>query len=105
MARGKAVSIDLMATERAELEALVRRHGTAQGLALRARIVLLAAEGLTNSAIAEALRIAQHTAGKWRALAGLGTGAPTPVRLARALRRRASTACTTSRGRGRRGRN
>jgi transposase len=66
MARGKAVSIDLMATERAELEALLRRHGTAQALARRARIVLLAADGLTNSTIAEGLGIDKHTAGKWR---------------------------------------
>jgi transposase len=66
MARGKAVAIDLTATERGELEALRRRHGTAQALALRARIVLLAAAGLSNSAIAEGLGIAKHTAGKWR---------------------------------------
>jgi hypothetical protein len=45
------------------LDALRRRHGTAQALALRARIVLLAAEGRTNSAIAESLGIDKHTAG------------------------------------------
>jgi transposase len=66
MARGKAVAIDLTATERGELEALLRRHGTAQALALRARIVLLAVGGLTNSAIATALGIDKHTVGKWR---------------------------------------
>ena len=66
MARGKAVAIDLTETERGELDALLRRHGTAQALALRARIVLLAAAGLTNSAIAEGLGIDKHTAGKWR---------------------------------------
>jgi DNA-binding CsgD family transcriptional regulator len=66
MARGKAVAIDLTETERGELEALRRRHGTAQALALRARIVLLAADGRTNSAIAEGLGIAKHTVGKWR---------------------------------------
>ena len=66
MARGKAVAIDLTATERGELEALRRRHGTAQALARRARIVLLAADGLTNSAIAQGLGIAKHTVGKWR---------------------------------------
>jgi transposase len=66
MARGKAVAIDLTATERGELEALRRRHGTAQALARRARIMLLAADGLTNSAIAQGLGIAKHTVGKWR---------------------------------------
>ena len=66
MPRGKAVAIDLTETERGELEALLRRHGTAQALALRARIVLLAADGLTNSAIAAGLGIDKHTVGKWR---------------------------------------
>ena len=66
MARGKAVAIDLSATERGELDGLLRRHGTTQAVALRARIVLLAAEGLTNTAIADRLGIAKHTAGKWR---------------------------------------
>jgi transposase len=66
MARGKAVAIELTATERDELAALRRRHGTTQAAALRARIVLLAAEGLADTAIAEPLAIAKHTAGKWR---------------------------------------
>jgi transposase len=66
MPRGKAVAIDLTETERGELEALLRRHGTAQALALRARIVLLAADGLTNSAIAAGWGIDKHTVGKWR---------------------------------------
>jgi transposase len=66
MARGKAVAIDLTETERGGLHALLRRHGTTQALAQRARIVLLAAEGLTNTAIADRLAIDKHTAGKWR---------------------------------------
>jgi transposase len=66
MARGKAVAIELSETERDELEAVLRRHGTPQAAALRARIVLLAAEGRTNTAIADRLGIAKHTAGKWR---------------------------------------
>src|SRR5918998_1636410 len=35
-------------------------------LALRARIVLRAAEGLSNTAIAAELGVAKHTVGKWR---------------------------------------
>ena len=66
MARGKAVGIDLTTRERGELEALVRRHGTAQASALRARIVLLAADRLTNTGIADRLGVDKHTVGKWR---------------------------------------
>jgi transposase len=66
MARGKAVAIELSETERAALAAALRRHGTTQAVALRARIVLLAAEGLSNTAIADRLGIDKHTAGKWR---------------------------------------
>jgi transposase len=66
MARGKAVAIELTATERDQLDAVLRRHGTTQSAALRVRIVLLAAQGLTNTAIADRLEIDKHTAGKWR---------------------------------------
>ena len=66
MARGKAVEITLLAHERAELETLVRGRKTGQALARRARIVLLAAEGLTNTAIAGQLAANVHTVGKWR---------------------------------------
>src|SRR3954451_7217075 len=50
----------------AELEGWARRRKTAQALALRARIVLRAAEGLSNTVIADELGIAKHTVGKWR---------------------------------------
>jgi transposase len=66
MARGKAVAIILAEAERAELEGLVRRQKTGQALARRARIVLLAADGMTNTAIADRLGVAKHTAGSWR---------------------------------------
>src|ERR671916_453001 len=56
----------LSAAERAELEGWARRRKTAQALALRARIVLRAAEGLSNTAIADELGVAKHTVGKWR---------------------------------------
>src|SRR5918997_3935087 len=52
--------------ERAELEGWSRRRRTAQGLALRARIVLRAAAGVTNTAVADELGVAKHTVGKWR---------------------------------------
>ena len=59
-------ALDLGDAERAELEGWARRRKTAQALALRARIVLRAAEGLSNTAIAAELGIAKHAVGKWR---------------------------------------
>jgi hypothetical protein len=46
MPHGKAVRLELSDIERGELERLVRRHKTAQALALRGRIIPLAADGL-----------------------------------------------------------
>src|SRR3954447_20769276 len=58
--------LELGEAERSELEAWSRRRQTAQALALRARIVLRAATGRSNTAIAAELGIAKHTVGKWR---------------------------------------
>jgi transposase len=66
MAKGKASVIVLSVDEQQELESLTRRRSTGQALALRARIVLAAAKGGHNRAIAERLRIARGTVGKWR---------------------------------------
>ena len=52
--------------ERRTLEGWARRRKTAQGLAQRARIVLLCAEGKSNIAVAAELGITRITAGKWR---------------------------------------
>ena len=69
MARGGGRSpfqITLRASERRWLKALTRR-GTAQHRqVLRAKIVLLAAAGWTNAAIARKLGLAVNTVGKWR---------------------------------------
>jgi len=59
-------ALDLGEAERAELEGWARRRKTAQALALRARIVLRAAAGLSNTAVAAELGVAKHTVGKWR---------------------------------------
>src|SRR5690349_11682459 len=61
-----AVAIELTAAERAELEGLAGRRRTAQGLAKRARIVLAAATGMENKAIARSLGADANTVGKWR---------------------------------------
>jgi transposase len=61
-----AVTIELTTEVRAELEGLAGRRRTAQGLARRARIVLLAAEGMKNRIIADRLEADANTVGKWR---------------------------------------
>ena len=66
MPKGKATPLALTAEERAELEEPVRRRKTAQDLALRARIVLRCAAGLTNRAVAAEVGACAHTVGKWR---------------------------------------
>jgi transposase len=60
------VGIELTDGERAQLEAWARRRTSAQALALRSRIVLLAAEGLNNSAISGRLAVHRNMAAKWR---------------------------------------
>src|SRR5215813_1048381 len=67
-----AVAIDLTAEERQELEGLAGRRRTAQGLARRARIVLLAAEGLENKEICTVLAVDPNTVGKWRRMRNAG---------------------------------
>src|SRR5215210_3517937 len=62
-----AVAIELSDAERLQLEAWTRRRTSAQALAQRSRIVLLAAEGLKNTEIAERLGVARATAATWRA--------------------------------------
>jgi transposase len=60
------IAIELTDDERARLGAWSRRRSSAQGLALRARIVLAAAEGFNNTEIAGRLEIAVSSARKWR---------------------------------------
>jgi transposase len=58
--------VDLDEGERAQLQAWARRRTSAAGLALRSRIVLAAAEGRSNSAIAERLGVSRSTVTTWR---------------------------------------
>ena len=61
-----AVAVVLDDVERERLESWTRRRSSAQALALRSRIVLLAAEGLKNTEIAARLEIDIATVRKWR---------------------------------------
>ena len=65
MARS-AEPIVLSAVEREELDRLVRGHSTPQQLALRARIILLAAEGIGNRESARRLGVTVQTVRCWR---------------------------------------
>ncbi len=66
MAKGRAVEIVLDDSEEQALRALIRKHGAPQSLAVRSRIVLAAADGLTNKDIAAKLGVCAHTTGVWR---------------------------------------
>jgi putative transposase len=62
----KPPCVELTTEERRELDALIRRHTTAQQVALRARIIVAAAEGHNNSQIARALGVHVETVRLWR---------------------------------------
>jgi transposase len=67
MVRGpKPLPITLTADERAKLTDWANRPTSAQRLAARARLVLLAADGWTNAAIAARLHLTLPTVRKWR---------------------------------------
>jgi|SRR6478672_2165630 transposase len=61
-----AAQIVLTDDERDELEGWTRRRTSAAGLALRARIVLAAAEGGSNVELADRLELDRSTIRKWR---------------------------------------
>ena len=62
----KPPAIELTMVERRDLETLIRRHTTPQQVALRARIIVAAAQGWNNSQIARHLGIHVETARQWR---------------------------------------
>jgi putative transposase len=71
-----AARIDLTSGERADLEALTRRHPAGQQRVSRARIVLAAADGQPNGAIAQAVRGSRETVRRWRQRWLGGAGVP-----------------------------
>ena len=58
--------LSLSEVERNEVERLVRRHNTAQQVALRGRIILEADAGKNNSQIARELGLSVETVRAWR---------------------------------------
>ena len=61
-----AQAIDLSVAERDTLERRVRARTSSQQAALRAQIILQAADGISNTEIGATLGIARHTAQHWR---------------------------------------
>jgi Winged helix-turn helix len=66
MSRRSPYRIELTAAEREALESMLRRPRASQVAVQRARIVLLAADGLRNDEIAARCGIVRPTASKWR---------------------------------------
>ena len=66
MASPHAAAIVLSDAERAELQSWMRRRTSAAGLALRAKIVLAAADGGSNVELADRLELDRGTIRKWR---------------------------------------
>jgi DNA-binding CsgD family transcriptional regulator len=61
-----ALEVLLSDDERETLERWARRPTSAQALALRCRIVLTCAEGLSNIEVADRLGVNRMTVGRWR---------------------------------------
>lgn len=66
MARLAPVPLHLTEQEREDLHCLVNRHSTAQQIALRGRIILLADTGKNHREIARELNISRDMARLWR---------------------------------------
>ncbi len=62
----KPPPIELKEADRAALERLVRRKGTGQQVATRARMIVAAAEGLNNAAIGRQVGVEPDTVRRWR---------------------------------------
>jgi len=65
-AMARAAPIILSEAERAALGRIAGHSLERQPMALRAGIVLLAAQGLSNRAISVRLRLEEHCVGRWR---------------------------------------
>jgi transposase len=66
MPRKSPYSIRLSGVERGELESQARRYTSPYYSVLRAKIILLAAEGVANDAIGARLSVPRQIVSKWR---------------------------------------
>src|SRR3954451_15836656 len=66
MANRSAAALALRDADRQRLVSMTRSSSVRSGLAQRARIVLLAAEGMSNTAIAEWVGVSRPTVIGWR---------------------------------------
>ena len=66
MPRNSPYSIRLAGVERNELESQARRYTSPYYAVLRAKIILLAAEGLSNDQIGARLSVPRQIVSKWR---------------------------------------
>ena len=64
----RAPQVILADDDQSRLESIVRAHSTAQALAFRCQLILMAAapERPTNLQVAKALNCNRHTVGRWR---------------------------------------
>jgi putative transposase len=62
----KPAELTLSETERKELEVLVRKHSTAQQVALRGHMILAASDGKRNGQIAREMGVSVDTVRSWR---------------------------------------
>lgn len=89
-----APKIELSETVREELDRLARGRTTTVRLAIRAKMVLMAAEGKQDQQIAEELTVARQTVARWRrrfiasGIAGIEKDAPRPGRKPKVSARR-----------------
>ncbi len=58
--------LDLTESDREQLESIANSRSLPHGLVRRAEIVLLAADGWPNEAVAAAVGVTRATVGKWR---------------------------------------
>ena len=63
--RPKSFTISIDEQQRTQLESFARSRSLPHALARRAKIILLAADGLSNSAIGEKLDVSNPTVTKW----------------------------------------
>jgi transposase-like protein len=66
MPRKSPYELHLTASERAHLESLARKYTSPYYAVTRAKIVLLAAQGLGNDEIAHRVDVGRQVASKWR---------------------------------------